>query len=57
MSETRWPANSFDEARDEVIATLRTYRVERMNIQRCLSYSKRDMKRRALSLKTARRFP
>jgi DNA-directed RNA polymerase specialized sigma24 family protein len=34
MSETRWPANSFDEARDEVIATLRTYRVERMNIQR-----------------------
>lgn len=34
MSERRWTANSFDAARDEVIGTLRTYRVERINIAR-----------------------
>jgi DNA-directed RNA polymerase specialized sigma24 family protein len=35
MSGTnRWAATSFDTARDEVIATLRTYRVERQNVQR-----------------------
>lgn len=34
MSDRRWSANSFDAARDEVIDTLRKYRVERQNIKR-----------------------
>lgn len=34
MSDRRWSANSFDAARDEVIATLRKYRAERSNIVR-----------------------
>ena len=33
MSVTRWPANSYDEARDEVVSMLKTYRLERRNLE------------------------
>jgi len=33
MNEERWPANSYDEARDVLVSMLKTYRTERRNLE------------------------
>ena len=33
MSDMRWPANSYDEARDTTFEMLRSYRIERRNLE------------------------